>query len=88
LKKRIIPILLSQVNSVVTTMNFSEARMMGDVITNVKVFFTRKADEMVIVDIEATERGSINLALIKRLPSQYIMPLTVDTGIQTLNDAD
>jgi cyclase len=88
LKKRIIPILLSQVNSVVTTMNSSEARMMGDVITNVKVFSTRKADEMVIVDIEATERGSINLALIKRLPSQYIMPLTVDTGIQTLNDAD
>jgi cyclase len=88
LKKRIIPILLSQVNSVVTTMNFSEARMMGDVITNVKVFSTRKADEMVIVDIEATERGSINLALIKRLPSQYIMPLTVDSGIQTLNDAD
>ena len=72
----------------VKTVNFDDPRMVGDAITNVKVFSTRKADEMVIVDIEATQRGSINLALLKRLSAQCIMPLTLGGGIKTLADAD
>lgn len=88
LKKRIIPILLLKGNSVVKTVNFSDPRMVGDAITNVKVFSTRKADEMVIVDIEATKRGSINFSLLKRLSAQCIMPLTLGGGIKSLLDAD
>lgn len=88
LKKRIIPILLLKGNSVVKTIQFSDPRMVGDAITNVKVFSSRKADEMVIVDIEATKRGSINLSLIKRLSAQCVMPLAIGGGIKTLNDAD
>ncbi|GAA6134913.1 imidazole glycerol phosphate synthase subunit HisF [Oceaniserpentilla sp. 4NH20-0058] len=88
LKKRIIPILLLKGNAVVKTVNFEDPRMVGDAITNVKVFSTRKADEMVIVDIEATKRGSINFALLKRLSAQCVMPLTLGGGIKTLSDAD
>jgi len=88
LKKRIIPILLLRGNSVVKTVRFDEVRMVGDAITNVKVFSTRKADEMVIVDIDATERGSINFALLKRLSQQCIMPLALGGGVKSLEDAD
>jgi len=87
LKTRVIPILLLQGNSVVKTVGFSEPRVVGDAISNVNVFSNRMADEMVIVDIEATEKGRINEALIRRLARQCVMPLTVGGGIQTLVDA-
>ncbi len=61
---------------------------MGDAITNIKVFSNRMADEMVIVDIEATEKGCINEALIKRLAASCIMPLSVGGGVKTIRDAD
>jgi cyclase len=88
LKKRIIPILLLKGSSIVKTVGFKNPRMVGDAVTNVKVFSNRKADEMVIVDIEASKRGSINLPLIKRLSAQCVMPLTLGGGVKTLSDAD
>jgi cyclase len=88
LKKRIIPILLLKGNAVIKTVRFDEPRMVGDAITNVKVFSTRKADEMVIVDIEASQRKSINFTLFKRLSAQCVMPLTLGGGIRSLEDAD
>ena len=88
LKTRIIPILLLKGSSVVKTVNFAEPRMVGDAITNVKVFSNRMADEMMIVDIEATARGSINDALIRRLARQCVMPLTVGGGVNSLADAE
>ena len=88
LKTRIIPILLIKGNSVVKTVQFNEVRMVGDAITNVKVFSNRMADEMVIVDIEATAKGRINSELIKRLAKHCIMPLAVGGGISSLDDAE
>ena len=87
LKTRVIPILLLKGNSVVKTTNFSEPRVVGDAITNVKVFSSRLADEMVIVDIEATAKGRINEALISRLAAECVMPLTVGGGVKSLEDA-
>lgn len=88
IKTRIIPILLLKGNSVVKTVMFKEPRIVGDAVTNVKVFSSRLADEMVIVDIEATKRGTINQSLIQRLASFCIMPLTLGGGIKNLSDAD
>ncbi len=88
LKTRIIPILLLKGNSVVKTVRFQDARMVGDAITNVKVFSSRMADEMVIVDIEATAKGRINESLIKRLAKQCVMPLAIGGGINDLKGAD
>ena len=88
LKTRIVPILLIKGNSVVKTVRFKDARMVGDAITNVKVFSNRMADEMVIVDIEATSKGRINEALIRRLAKQCVMPLSVGGGIKSVEDAE
>ncbi len=88
LKTRIIPILLIKGNSVVKSINFTEHRMVGDAISTVKVFSNRMADEMVIVDIEATAKRKINDKLIKRLAFSCSMPLAVGGGIQSLDDAD
>ena len=88
LKTRVIPILLLKGNSVVKTVRFNEPRMVGDAITNVKVFSSRMADEMVIVDIEATNKKRINEALITRLAAACVMPLTIGGGIRTIGDAE
>ena len=88
IKTRIIPILLLKGSSIVKTVNFKEPRMVGDAITNVKVFSSRLADEMAIVDIEATRRGRINHQLIQRLASLCVMPLSIGGGISSLNDAE
>ncbi len=88
IKTRIIPILLLKGNSVVKTVKFKDPRVVGDAITNVKVFSSRMADEMVIVDIEATEKGRINESLIKRLSASCNMPLSIGGGIKTIEDAD
>jgi len=87
LKTRIIPILLLRGNSVVKTVQFKDARMVGDAITNVKVFSSRMADEMVIVDIEATSKGRVNEDLFKRLAKHCVMPLAIGGGIRSLEDA-
>ena len=88
LKTRIIPILLLKGNSVVKTVGFKDPRVVGDAISNVKVFSNRMADEMVIVDIEATEKGRINEGLIKRLSASCNMPLSIGGGVKTIGDAD
>jgi cyclase len=88
IKTRIIPILLLKGNSVVKTVKFKDPRVVGDAITNVKVFSSRMADEMVIVDIEATEKGRINESLIQRLAASCNMPLSIGGGIKTIEDAD
>ena len=88
IRTRIIPILLLSGNSVVKTIKFKEPRMVGDAITNVKVFSSRMADEMVIVDTEATEKGRINYNLIKSLAKSCVMPLSIGGGVRSIEDAD
>jgi cyclase len=88
LKTRIIPILLIKGSSVVKTVKFKDPRVVGDAIATVKVFATRKADEMLIVDIDATSRGNINIDLIKRISKSCNMPLSIGGGIKSLEDAD
>ena len=88
LKTRVIPILLLKGNSVVKTVGYQEPRMVGDAVTNVKVISNRLADEMIIVDIEATELDRINLRHLERLAKSCVMPLTVGGGINTIGKAD
>jgi len=88
IKTRIIPILLLKGSSVVKTVQFQEERVVGDAITNVKVFSNRMADEMVIVDIEATSKKRINDQLMKRLAAQCVMPLSIGGGVHDIASAD
>jgi imidazole glycerol-phosphate synthase subunit HisF len=88
LKTRIIPVLLLKGNSVVKTVRFQKPRIVGDAVATVKVFATRKADEMIILDIDATKRGSINVDLIKRIAKSCNMPLSIGGGIKSIEDAE
>lgn len=88
LRKRIIPIIQLKGSSVVKTVQFQNPRIVGDAVSTIKVFSSRMADEMIITDIEATKRNSINFDLLKRLTKECIMPLTIGGGIRTEKDVE
>lgn len=88
LKTRIIPTLLVKGSSIVKTVQFGDPRIVGDAVATTKVFSARKADEMVIVDIEATSNQTINWALLEKIALTCHMPLTIGGGIAKLEDAD
>ncbi len=87
LKLRIIPVLLIRGNTIVKSVGFKEHRMIGDAITAVKVFSSRKADELIMLDIDAYHKG-INYELIRRLSKNAFMPLTIGGGVKSLENAE
>jgi len=88
LKTRVIPVILLKGHSVVKTVKFREPRVVGDAVATVKVFAARKADEMIVVDIEATNRGSINIDLMRKIAKSCNMPLSIGGGVRSIDDAD
>tara|TARA_Y100000766_G_C18877375_1_gene591521 strand:- start:491 stop:1240 length:750 start_codon:yes stop_codon:yes gene_type:complete len=87
LKLRIIPVLLIRGNTIVKSVGFDEHRMIGDAITAVKVFSNRKADELIMLDIDAYRKG-INFELLRRLSASAFLPLTLGGGVSSLKDAE
>lgn len=88
LKKRIIPVLLLRGNSIVKSVQFQDHRMVGDAMSMVKVFDRRKADEMVILDIDGYKKGSPNFDLIKRFAKNCNMPLSIGGGLDCIESVD
>ena len=54
LRSRIIPCLLMQNGGLVKTVNFQNPKYIGDPINAVKIFNEKQADELIILDIDAT----------------------------------
>jgi cyclase len=87
LKKRVIPIVLLDGFSVVKTVEFDERRNLGSPVTVVRTYDTRNVDEMIVLDIDATdENRSIDHLTIADLAKDCFMPLTVGGGIRTIED--
>ena len=87
LKKRIIPVLLINKNSIVKTINFENPRIVGDIISAVKVFDKRQADELIILDIGKKYNSKIEMSLVKEISKHCFMPLSFGGGIRTMSDA-
>ena len=87
LKKRIIPIVLLDGFSVVKTIEFDERRNLGSPVTVVRTYDTRNVDEMIVLDIDASdENRSIDHLTIADLAKDCFMPLTVGGGIRSIGD--
>ena len=88
LKVRIIPLLLLKGASLVKSVRFDEHRIVGDAVSAIKVFSKRFADEMVILDLDARERGYLNCDLLERITTFCNMPLAIGGGINSVEKAD
>lgn len=87
LKKRIIPTLLFNNNKLVKGIKFNSWRTVGSIMQAVRVYRIRKVDELILLDISATDSNkSIDLELINEVAKECFMPLTFGGGIKNLDD--
>lgn len=83
LRPRIIPCLLIHNGGLVKTTNFSQPKYVGDPINAVRIFNEKEADELIVLDIDATIKNKDpNFELIRKLASECRMPLCYGGGIK------
>lgn len=88
LKKRIIPCLDIQNGRTVKGVNFVDLRDAGDPIELAKKYVHEGADELVFLDITATnEKRKTWVDLIEKIAREINIPFTVGGGIHSIEDA-
>jgi cyclase len=88
LRPRIIPCLLVHNGGLVKTVRFKEPKYVGDPINAVKIFNEKEADELIVLDIDATVQGAEpNFRLISQFAAECRMPLCYGGGIKTVDQA-
>ncbi len=87
--KRIIPCLDIKNGRTVKGTNFVNLRDAGDPVALAKVYSETGADELVFLDISATEERRKTLAnLVLKVAAQINIPFTVGGGISSVEDVD
>jgi cyclase len=88
LRPRVIPCLLVHEGGLVKTVRFKEPKYVGDPINAVKIFNEKEADELMVLDIDASALGQPpNLRLIAQFAAECRMPLCYGGGIKTVAQA-
>jgi cyclase len=86
-RPRVIPVLLLQNQGLVKSVKFKNYRYIGDPINAVKLFNDLRADELVFLDINASNEGRrISLDFVEKAGDECSMPFAVGGGIKTIND--
>lgn len=87
LAKRIIPCLDVKNGETVKGINFENLQYAGDPIVLAKKYSDAGADELVFLDITATNEGRKTTAkMVERVAQQVFIPFTVGGGIQSIAD--
>lgn len=85
LRARIIPCLLVKDKGLVKTTQFSNPKYVGDPINAVRIFNEKEVDELMVLDIDATVKGSEpDYRRIENLAAECSMPLCYGGGVRTV----
>ncbi len=88
LRPRITPCLLVHDGGLVKTIGFKDPKYVGDPINAVKIFNEKEADELIVLDIDATVNNvEPDFKLIARLAAECRMPLCYGGGVRTVQQA-
>jgi cyclase len=88
LRPRIIPCLLVHKGGLVKTRQFKDPKYVGDPINAVRIFNEKEADELMVLDIDATvNKVAPDFALIAKLAAECRMPLCYGGGVTTAEQA-
>ena len=88
LRPRITPCLLVHRGGLVKTVAFKDPKYVGDPINAVKIFNEKEADELIVLDIDATAHDAEpDFKLIARLAAECRMPLCYGGGVRTVAQA-
>jgi cyclase len=84
-RARIIPCLLIRDHGLVKTREFKDPVYVGDPVNAARIFSDKEADELIIVDIDASRKNkNPNLDLIAEIAGECFMPVTYGGGIKSL----
>ena len=84
LRPRIIPCLLVHQGGLVKTTEFKDPKYVGDPINAVKIFNEKEADELIVIDIDATvDKREPDYRMISNLAAECRMPLCYGGGVST-----
>ena len=87
LAKRIIPCLDVKDGQTVKGVNFENLRYAGDPVELAKKYSDEGADELVFLDITATnEKRKTTVEMVKKVASQVFITFTVGGGINSIDD--
>lgn len=88
LHPRIIPCLLIRNKGLVKTIKFKNPKYVGDPINAVKIFNEKEVDELIVLNIDATEmKREPDYKLISYLANECRMPLCYGGGISKVSQA-
>lgn len=88
LRPRIIPCLLVHQGGLVKTQGFKDPKYVGDPINAVRIFNEKEADELMVLDIDASvKKVEPDFGLIAKLAAECCMPLCYGGGITTAEQA-
>lgn len=88
LRPRVIPFLLVHEGGLVKTVGFKDPKYVGDPINAVKIFNEKEADELVVVDMDATVTGAEpDYKAIEHMALECRMPLCYGGGVKTAEQA-
>ncbi|NOU18348.1 MAG: imidazole glycerol phosphate synthase subunit HisF [Bacteroidales bacterium] len=89
LRNRVIPVLLISNGGLVKTTKFKKPVYIGDPINAVKIFNEKEVDELILLDITATnEKKEPNYSKIKEIVSEAFMPIGYGGGINKLEQIE
>lgn len=87
IRARVVPVLLLKGDGLVKTVKFRDPLYVGDPINTIKIFNEKEADELMLLDIDASRRGSgPAFDVINEIASECFMPLGYGGGIRSLDD--
>lgn len=88
IRARVIPCLLLRGHGLVKTRKFEDSVYLGDPVNAVRIFSEKEADELVILDIDASrEGGEPDYEFVAEIAGECFMPVAYGGGIQTLAQA-
>lgn len=81
-RARVIPCLLIQGNGLVKTKKFKDPVYVGDPVNAIRIFSDKEADEIVVLDIDASKKGiEPNYELISEMAGEAFMPMAYGGGV-------
>lgn len=84
---RIIPVLALKDGRIIKTIKFDEYRDVGHPITNGKIYESQDLDELIFLDITASqEKRHPYFDIIEEFAKECSMPLSIGGGVRTLGD--
>lgn len=81
---RVIPVLLLAQSGIVKTERFARSRYLGDPINAVKIFNEKMADELILLDIDATAKGRVDFDRLEDIVSEAFMPIAYGGGVTSI----